>query len=319
MIRGCRRILDQTSEAGHPRMAPTTRSADPPHPRQRADDGRGDGPRRRGARSRRGRHRRPRRSGPHDRDLWAAAGPAAAHRQVPRLRLVESALAARAARPGRRGADRRALHRLAGPARRAARYLDDFWDSADVEVEGDPACQQAVRFGLFHVLQASARAERRAIAGKGLTGTGYDGHAFWDTEGFVLPVLTYTHPRRRRRRAALARVDARPGAAARRGTRPARVRAFPGARSAARSARRTGRRAPRPGTSTPTSPWPSSAIASSPATSRWRPTAGWRCSSRRRGCGIRSATTTATAYGTSTASPVPTSTPRSCATTSSPT
>ncbi|MGE2718170.1 glycoside hydrolase family 65 protein [Mycolicibacterium celeriflavum] len=73
-------------------------------------------------------------------------------------------------------------------------YLDDFWDGADVEVEGDPDCQQAVRFGLFHVLQASARAERRAIPSKGLTGTGYDGHAFWDTEGFVLPVLTYTQP-----------------------------------------------------------------------------------------------------------------------------
>jgi alpha,alpha-trehalose phosphorylase len=73
-------------------------------------------------------------------------------------------------------------------------YLDDFWDSADVEVEGDPSCQQAVRFGLFHVLQASARAERRAIPGKGLTGSGYDGHAFWDTEGFVLPLLTYTAP-----------------------------------------------------------------------------------------------------------------------------
>lgn len=74
------------------------------------------------------------------------------------------------------------------------KYLDDFWDCADVEVEGDPDCQQAVRFGLFHVLQASARAERRAIPGKGLTGTGYDGHAFWDTEGYVLPVLTYTKP-----------------------------------------------------------------------------------------------------------------------------
>jgi trehalose/maltose hydrolase-like predicted phosphorylase len=73
-------------------------------------------------------------------------------------------------------------------------YLDDFWDSADVEVEGDPDVQQAVRFGLFHVLQASARAERRAIPGKGLTGTGYNGHAFWDTEGFVLPLLTYTAP-----------------------------------------------------------------------------------------------------------------------------
>src|SRR5215217_3734602 len=73
-------------------------------------------------------------------------------------------------------------------------FLDEFWDCADVEVEGDPDCQQAVRFGLFHVLQASARAERRAIPGKGLTGTGYDGHAFWDTEGFVLPVLSYTAP-----------------------------------------------------------------------------------------------------------------------------
>ena len=72
--------------------------------------------------------------------------------------------------------------------------LDVFWDCADVEVEGDTDCQQAVRFGLFHVFQASARAERRAIPGKGLTGTGYDGHAFWDTEGYVLPVLTYTAP-----------------------------------------------------------------------------------------------------------------------------
>jgi alpha,alpha-trehalose phosphorylase len=73
-------------------------------------------------------------------------------------------------------------------------YLDDFWDNADVEVEGDPESQQAVRFGLFHLIQASARAERRAIPSKGLTGTGYDGHAFWDTEGYVLPVLTYTLP-----------------------------------------------------------------------------------------------------------------------------
>ncbi|ORA85218.1 glycoside hydrolase family 65 protein [Mycobacterium malmoense] len=73
-------------------------------------------------------------------------------------------------------------------------YLDEFWDCADVEVEGDPESQQAVRFGLFHLLQASARAERRAIPAKGLTGTGYDGHAFWDTEAYVLPVLTYTAP-----------------------------------------------------------------------------------------------------------------------------
>jgi alpha,alpha-trehalose phosphorylase len=73
-------------------------------------------------------------------------------------------------------------------------YLDEFWEGADVEVEGDAEIQQAVRFGLFHVLQAGARAERRMIPAKGLTGPGYDGHTFWDTETFVLPVLTYTSP-----------------------------------------------------------------------------------------------------------------------------
>jgi alpha,alpha-trehalose phosphorylase len=73
-------------------------------------------------------------------------------------------------------------------------YLDHFWEHADVEIEGDGELQQAVRFALFHTLQAGARAERRAIPAKGLTGPGYDGHVFWDTETFVLPVLTYTHP-----------------------------------------------------------------------------------------------------------------------------
>jgi len=73
-------------------------------------------------------------------------------------------------------------------------YLDKFWACADVELDGDSTIQQAVRFGLFHILQAGARAEGRAIAAKGLTGPGYDGHAFWDTETFVLPVLTYTAP-----------------------------------------------------------------------------------------------------------------------------
>ncbi len=73
-------------------------------------------------------------------------------------------------------------------------YLDDFWDRADVELDGDAELQQAVRFALFHTLQAGARAERRPIAAKGLTGSGYDGHTFWDTETFVLPLLTYTAP-----------------------------------------------------------------------------------------------------------------------------
>ncbi|MGH3931279.1 MAG: glycoside hydrolase family 65 protein [Pseudonocardiaceae bacterium] len=73
-------------------------------------------------------------------------------------------------------------------------YLDDFWDAADVEIDGDAELQQALRFALFHVLQAGARGESRGIPAKGLTGPGYDGHAFWDTETFVLPLLTYTVP-----------------------------------------------------------------------------------------------------------------------------
>jgi alpha,alpha-trehalose phosphorylase len=76
-----------------------------------------------------------------------------------------------------------------------ATFMDSYWDRADVEIEGDPELQQAIRFAMWHTLQAGARGEQRAIAAKGLTGPGYDGHTFWDTEMFVLPVLTYTAPR----------------------------------------------------------------------------------------------------------------------------
>jgi alpha,alpha-trehalose phosphorylase len=85
-------------------------------------------------------------------------------------------------------------HGWKGLASAQRQYLTEFWARADVELKGDPEVQQAIRFALFHVLQAAARAEQRAIPAKGLTGPGYDGHTFWDTETFVLPVLTYTAP-----------------------------------------------------------------------------------------------------------------------------
>lgn len=72
--------------------------------------------------------------------------------------------------------------------------LDDIWDRSDIEIEGDAELQQAVRFALFQVVQAAARAEQRAIPAKGLTARGYDGHAFWDMDTYTLPVLTYTAP-----------------------------------------------------------------------------------------------------------------------------
>jgi alpha,alpha-trehalose phosphorylase len=104
-------------------------------------------------------------------------------RSLPSLRDQVDAALASARRTG-----------WAGLCRDQRAYLDDFWDRADVELEGDAALQQAVRFGLFHVLQSGARAEQRAIPAKGLTGSGYDGHSFWDMEAYTLPVLTYVAP-----------------------------------------------------------------------------------------------------------------------------
>ncbi len=73
-------------------------------------------------------------------------------------------------------------------------YLDAVWARADIEIDGDPQLQQAIRFALFQSIQASTRAERRAIPAKGLTSRGYDGHTFWDMDTFLLPLLTYVDP-----------------------------------------------------------------------------------------------------------------------------
>jgi alpha,alpha-trehalose phosphorylase len=73
-------------------------------------------------------------------------------------------------------------------------HYDAFWKRADVEIEGDPRVQQAVRFNLFQVRQATARAEGHGVPAKGLTGQGYEGHYFWDGEIYVLPYVIYTDP-----------------------------------------------------------------------------------------------------------------------------
>jgi alpha,alpha-trehalose phosphorylase len=83
-------------------------------------------------------------------------------------------------------------------------YMDDFWRRSDVRIKdvredrtkrSTVEIQQAIRFNLFHMLQASARAEDAGVPAKGLTGKAYEGHYFWDTEIYVLPFLTYTSPR----------------------------------------------------------------------------------------------------------------------------
>ncbi|HSK97320.1 MAG TPA: hypothetical protein VK891_11945, partial [Euzebyales bacterium] len=95
---------------------------------------------------------------------------------------------------------RRTLDRAAGSGyddllQAQRHFLDDFWERSDVQVKGNPAIQQAMRWSLFQLIQAAGRAEGTGIPAKGLTSSAYEGHYFWDTEIYVLPFLTYTAPR----------------------------------------------------------------------------------------------------------------------------
>ncbi len=93
----------------------------------------------------------------------------------------------------------RAVHiGLDGLATIQREHLDRFWDRADVQVDngsGTTRVQQAIRWNIFQLAQASWRAEGAGIPAKGLTGRAYEGHYFWDTEVYVLPFLAYTQPR----------------------------------------------------------------------------------------------------------------------------
>ncbi|UCH91242.1 MAG: glycoside hydrolase family 65 protein [Nitrospirota bacterium] len=83
-------------------------------------------------------------------------------------------------------------------------YMDEFWRRSDIQVTGlsesrakrsNVEIQQAIRFNLFHILQAAGRADTTGVAAKGLTGQAYEGQYFWDTEIYVMPFLIYTNPR----------------------------------------------------------------------------------------------------------------------------
>lgn len=76
-------------------------------------------------------------------------------------------------------------------------WLDDFWAASDVRVSAGAETvhiQQAVRWSLLQLAQASAQARGHGVPAKGLTGSGYSGHYFWDTEIYLLPFLSYTRP-----------------------------------------------------------------------------------------------------------------------------
>lgn len=78
-------------------------------------------------------------------------------------------------------------------------YLKNFWQQTELEIDGDGALNQAVCFNLYQLLQSAARDSHCNIAAKGLSGEGYEGHYFWDTEMFMLPFFTLTNPKLARR------------------------------------------------------------------------------------------------------------------------
>lgn len=77
---------------------------------------------------------------------------------------------------------------------RQKEYMERFWKIADVRIKGNEALQQGIHFNLFHIIQSAGRDGRTGMGAKGLSGEGYEGHYFWDTEMYVLPVLVYTEP-----------------------------------------------------------------------------------------------------------------------------
>lgn len=77
-----------------------------------------------------------------------------------------------------------------------AAYFCRFWETADIGIagEGGSALVQGLRFNLFHVFQSAGRNGRTGMGAKGLSGEGYEGHYFWDTEMYMLPLFVYTEP-----------------------------------------------------------------------------------------------------------------------------
>lgn len=79
-----------------------------------------------------------------------------------------------------------------------AETVATYWARTDLAIDSDEAQgardEQALRFNLFHLLQSANRDSYGGIAAKGLTGEGYEGHVFWDSETFVLPVYAFTAP-----------------------------------------------------------------------------------------------------------------------------
>lgn len=73
-------------------------------------------------------------------------------------------------------------------------YLSDYWENCDAEIEGDDELKTAVRYNLYQLVQSVSKDQYGNIAPKGLSGEGYEGQFFWDTEMYSQPFFTITNP-----------------------------------------------------------------------------------------------------------------------------
>ena len=69
-----------------------------------------------------------------------------------------------------------------------------FWSDSDLALPQAPGPTDALRFSLYHLRSSAALASQSSIPAKALTGRGYEGHIFWDTEIFIFPFFLYTAP-----------------------------------------------------------------------------------------------------------------------------
>lgn len=85
-------------------------------------------------------------------------------------------------------------HHLSYYYEKQKEYLDSFWERSALEVYGQSQLNASVCFNLYQLLQSVGKDSYCNIAAKGLSGEGYEGHYFWDTEMYMMPFFTLTNP-----------------------------------------------------------------------------------------------------------------------------
>lgn len=73
-------------------------------------------------------------------------------------------------------------------------FWQTFWKNSEVKIDGDDSLNQALHYNLFQLTSSTGRDGKTNIPAKGLSGTGYEGHYFWDTEMYMSPFFAYTNP-----------------------------------------------------------------------------------------------------------------------------